>query len=56
MCLSGRAVTRESPRHATRPGGYLRVMKCGFRAGDTAPMAFVEITDRREVLEAQDEN
>ena len=44
------------PRHAERPGGYLRVLKCGFRAGDTAPMAYVEITDRRDVLEAQEEN
>ena len=44
------------PRHAERPGGYLRVLKCGFRAGDTAPMAYVEIADRRDVLEAQEEN
>lgn len=38
------------PRHQDRPGGYLRVLKYGFRAGDNAPMALVELTDRREVL------
>ena len=34
------------PRYKTRPGGYLRILKCGFRAGDTAPMALVELVDR----------
>jgi large subunit ribosomal protein L17 len=34
------------PRYAERPGGYLRIMKCGYRAGDKAPMAFVELVDR----------
>jgi large subunit ribosomal protein L17 len=34
------------PRYEGRPGGYLRIMKCGFRAGDTAPMAYVEMVDR----------
>jgi large subunit ribosomal protein L17 len=34
------------PRYASRPGGYLRVLKCGFRAGDSAPMAYVELVDR----------
>ena len=34
------------PRYQNRPGGYLRVMKCGFRAGDAAPMAYVELVDR----------
>ena len=33
-------------RYKERPGGYLRIMKCGFRAGDTAPMAYVELVDR----------
>ena len=33
-------------RHATRQGGYLRILKCGFRAGDNAPMAYVELVDR----------
>ncbi len=34
------------PRYQERPGGYLRIMKCGLRAGDSAPMAFVELIDR----------
>lgn len=34
------------PRFATRNGGYLRILKCGFRDGDNAPMAFVELLDR----------
>ncbi len=34
------------PRYQDRPGGYLRVMKCGFRSGDAAPMAYVELVDR----------
>ncbi|MBF1163519.1 50S ribosomal protein L17 [Dechloromonas agitata] len=40
------------PRYATRPGGYLRILKCGFRVGDNAPMAFVELVDRPEPTEA----
>lgn len=39
------------PRYATRPGGYLRILKCGFRVGDNAPMAFVELVDRPEPKE-----
>ena len=42
------------PRYATRPGGYLRILKCGFRVGDNAPMAFVELIDRPEPTEAVD--
>jgi large subunit ribosomal protein L17 len=34
------------PRYRERPGGYLRILKCGFRAGDKAPMAIVELVDR----------
>ncbi|MBU2140183.1 MAG: 50S ribosomal protein L17, partial [Gammaproteobacteria bacterium] len=33
-------------RYATRQGGYLRILKCGFRTGDNAPMAYVELVDR----------
>ena len=34
------------PRYETRPGGYLRILKCGYRQGDNAPMAYVELVDR----------
>lgn len=34
------------PRYRERPGGYLRILKCGFREGDNAPMAYVELVDR----------
>jgi large subunit ribosomal protein L17 len=40
------------PRFANRNGGYLRILKCGFRQGDNAPMAYVELLDRPEVSEA----
>lgn len=39
------------PRYATRPGGYTRILKMGFRVGDNAPMAFVELVDRPEPAE-----
>jgi len=42
----GKLFTELAPRYAQRPGGYLRILKCGFRAGDNAPMAFVELVDR----------
>jgi large subunit ribosomal protein L17 len=38
------------PRYKGRPGGYLRIMKCGFRAGDDAPMAYVELVDRPQAV------
>ena len=41
------------PRYATRPGGYLRVLKFGFRVGDNAPMALVELLDRPEVEDVE---
>ena len=40
------------PRFAKRPGGYLRILKMGFRVGDNAPMAYVELLDRPETTEA----
>ena len=39
------------PRYAGRNGGYLRILKCGFRQGDNAPMAYVELLDRPEDAE-----
>ena len=44
--------TELGPRFAARPGGYLRILKFGFRVGDNAPMALVELLDRPEVTEA----
>lgn len=38
--------TELGPRYQGRPGGYLRILKCGFRASDAAPMAYVELVDR----------
>jgi large subunit ribosomal protein L17 len=43
--------TELGPRYKTRPGGYLRVLKAGFRAGDAAPMAIVELVDRPQDTE-----
>ena len=40
------------PRFAARPGGYTRIMKCGFRTGDKAPMAYIELFDRPAKEEA----
>tara|TARA_A100001391_G_scaffold175778_2_gene138710 strand:- start:685 stop:1014 length:330 start_codon:yes stop_codon:yes gene_type:complete len=42
-------------RYTSRPGGYLRILKCGYRAGDNAPMAFVELVDRPVASEAAGE-
>ena len=41
------------PRYAARPGGYTRILKMGFRVGDNAPMAFVELVDRPEPTVAE---
>lgn len=47
--------TELGPRYAARPGGYLRVLKFGFRHGDNAPMALVELVDRPAVEETASE-
>ncbi|MDX1706285.1 50S ribosomal protein L17 [Pseudidiomarina sp.] len=45
----GKLFTELGPRYQERPGGYTRIMKCGFRSGDNAPMAYVELVDRPDV-------
>lgn len=42
----GKLFTELGPRYEERPGGYIRILKCGPRAGDNAPMAYVELVDR----------
>ena len=42
------------PRYESRPGGYLRILKCGLRAGDSAPMAYVELVERPITEEAEE--
>lgn len=44
----GKLFVELGPRYRQRPGGYMRILKCGFRPGDNAPMAFVELVDRPE--------
>ncbi len=45
----GKLFNELGPRYKERPGGYLRILKCGYRPGDKAPMAFVELVDRPDV-------
>ena len=51
----GKLFTDLGPRYEGRPGGYIRIMKCGLRPGDKAPMAYVELVDRPVIEEADDE-
>ncbi len=56
----GKLFSELGPRYESRPGGYIRILKCGFRAGDNAPMAYVELVDRPvveddEAVESDDE-
>jgi len=48
----GKLFAELGPRYQTRPGGYIRVLKCGFRPGDKAPMAIVELVDRPAVSDS----
>ena len=54
----GKLFSELGPRYAERPGGYTRILKCGFRSGDSAPMAYIELVDRapKEGSEALSEN
>jgi large subunit ribosomal protein L17 len=47
--IVGKLFNELGPRYNARPGGYTRILKMGFRVGDNAPMAFVELVDRPEV-------
>ena len=50
----GKLFAEIGPRYEARPGGYLRIVKCGFRTGDKAPMAYVELVNRPEKIKASD--
>lgn len=59
--MVGKLFNELGPRYQERPGGYLRILKCGYRAGDNAPMAIVELVDRPiveddELEEAMDDS
>jgi large subunit ribosomal protein L17 len=50
----GKLFTDLGPRFKARPGGYIRIIKCGYRMGDKAPMAYVELVDRPEAAAADE--
>ena len=51
----GKLFTELGPRYKNRPGGYIRILKCGFLPGDAWPMAYVRMVERRETAEARDD-
>lgn len=53
--VTAKLFTEIGPRYQDRPGGYTRILKCGFRTGDRAPMAYVELVDR-PIIEDEDED
>jgi len=52
----GKLFAELGPRYEGRPGGYLRILKCGYRTGDKAPMAYVELVDRPLIEREDDED
>ncbi len=52
----GKLFSELGPRYQERPGGYIRILKCGFRTGDKAPMAYVELVDRPQRESDDDED
>lgn len=52
--IVGKLFSELGPRYQDRPGGYIRILKCGYRAGDKAPMAYVELVDRPVQVEEDD--
>ena len=54
--MVGKLFNELGPRYKARNGGYLRILKMGFRVGDNAPMALVELVDRPQVEEAADDS
>lgn len=48
--IVGKLFAEIAPRYLSRPGGYLRIVKCGYRSGDNAPMAYVELVNRTTAM------